>query len=73
MTPAALRAQSLPFRSEEAGLSPASASGSTQLISMEPKPSGAHVRARGGFLVLWALVIVMGALAVLLVTGRITA
>jgi serine/threonine-protein kinase len=72
LTPASLRSQSLPFGSDEADADSGAASESTQLIAMEPYRFEPKFRRRGGYVVLWILVAVVVAAAVLLVTGRIT-
>ncbi|MGH7641426.1 MAG: serine/threonine protein kinase [Candidatus Dormibacteria bacterium] len=73
LTPASLRAEALPFRSEGEGDSGSNfrASESTQLIAMEPYRFEPKFRRRGGYLVLWFLVIVVAVAAVLLVTGKV--
>ncbi|HVB13181.1 MAG TPA: hypothetical protein VNH38_00275 [Candidatus Dormibacteraeota bacterium] len=70
-TPASLRAESLPFRSEGDRVGSPSATESTQLIAMEPYRFEPKFRRRGGYLVLWLLVLVVVAVVVLLVTHRI--
>lgn len=69
LTPASLRAQSLPNRLEENGT--LAVSESTQLIAMEPYRFEPKFRRRGGYVVLWILVAAVVAGAVLLVTGRL--
>jgi len=71
LTPASLRAQSLPYRSEGDSASPLNPSESTQLIAMEPYRFEPKFRRRGGYLVLWLLVAAVVAVVGLLVTGRI--
>jgi hypothetical protein len=68
MTPASIRAQSLPFKDGESD--PDQASESTQLIAMEPYRFKPKYRRRGGYLVLWFLAVVVVVLAVLIVTHR---
>ncbi|MGC1407203.1 MAG: hypothetical protein WA938_10790, partial [Candidatus Dormiibacterota bacterium] len=68
MTPASIRAQSLPFKDGES--EPDQASESTQLIAMEPYRFKPKYRRRGGYLVLWFLAVVVVVLAVLIVTHR---
>ena len=76
LTPAAIRAQSLPFRSEGDSAGPDSTSESTQLITMEPYRFEQKFRRRGSYLVLWvavaAVVVAAVAVAVLLITRRIS-
>lgn len=76
LTPAAIRAQSLPFRSEGDSAGPDSTSESTQLITMEPYRFEQKFRRRGSYLVLWVAaavaVAVVVAAAVLLITRRIS-
>jgi serine/threonine protein kinase len=69
LTPASIRAQSLPYRDGESD--PDQTSESTQLIAMEPYRFQPKYRRRGGYLVLWFLALVVMALAVLIVTHRI--
>jgi len=68
MTPASIRAQSLPFKDGESD--PDQASESTQLIAMEPYRFQPKFRRRGGYLVLWFLAVVVVVLAVLIITHR---
>lgn len=70
LTPAALRAESLPRRIQDNGTGTLG-SESTQLIAMEPYRFEPKFRRRGGYVVLWFLVAVVVAGAVLLVTGRL--
>lgn len=72
LTPASLRSQALPFRSEGDDDVSGGANESTQLIAMEPYRFEPKFRRRGGYLVLWVLGAVVVAATVLLVTGRIT-
>jgi serine/threonine protein kinase len=69
LTPASIRAQSLPFRDGES--EPDQTSESTQLIAMEPYRFQPKYRRRGGYLVLWFLAVVVMVVAVLIVTHRI--
>ncbi|MGC1185463.1 MAG: hypothetical protein WBA31_10010 [Candidatus Dormiibacterota bacterium] len=71
LTPAYLRSQSLPTRLEESGDGGIASSESTQLIAMEPYRFEPKFRRRGGYALLWFLVAVVVAGAVLLVTGRL--
>ncbi|MGC2191708.1 MAG: hypothetical protein WA751_05190, partial [Candidatus Dormiibacterota bacterium] len=71
LTPASLRAQSLPFRTEGGSDGSELMSESTQLIAMEPYRFEPKFRRRGGYLVIWFLLLLVAAAAVLLVTGRI--
>jgi serine/threonine-protein kinase len=71
LTPASLRAESLPFRSQEVGSGSAS-NESTQLISMEQFRFKRKYRRRAGYLVLWILVALAVTGAALLVSGRIS-
>ena len=72
LTPSALRAAALPFRSEGGGAGTSSTSESTQLIAMEPYRFEPKFRRRGGYLVLWILVVVVVLAVVLLVTGKVS-
>jgi len=69
LTPASIRAQSLPYRDGESD--PDQTSESTQLIAMEPYRFQPKYRRRGGYLVLWFLALVVVVLAVLIVTHRV--
>ena len=70
LTPASIRAQSLPFRADGDG-GMAEASESTQLIAMEPYRFEPKFRRRGGYLLLWLLVVAAVVVTALLVTRRI--
>lgn len=70
LTPASIRAQSLPFRAEGEG-GAGEASQSTQLIAMEPYRFQPKFRRRGGYLLIWLLVAAVAVVAGLLVTHRI--
>lgn len=69
LTPASIRAQSLPFRDGES--EPDQTSQSTQLIAMEPYRFQPKYRRRGGYLVLWFLAVAVVVVAVLIITHRI--
>jgi serine/threonine protein kinase len=69
LTPASIRAQSLPFIDGES--EPDQTSQSTQLIAMEPYRFEPKYRRRGGYLVLWFLAVVVVVVAALIVAHRI--
>jgi serine/threonine protein kinase len=69
MTPASIRAQSLPFKDGES--EPDQTSESTQLIAMEPYRFQPRYRRRGGYLVLWLLAVAVVVVAILIITHRV--
>jgi len=71
LTPAYLRSQAMPTHVEDGGSAVIAKRESTQLIAMEPYRFEPKFRRRGGYVVLWFLVAVVVAGAVLLVTGRL--
>ncbi|HEY6538541.1 MAG TPA: hypothetical protein VI138_05805 [Candidatus Dormibacteraeota bacterium] len=71
LTPATLRAQALPFRSDDSGTDSTPSTESTQLIAVEPYRFEPKFRRRGGYVLLWILVLAVVVAAVLLVTGQL--
>jgi serine/threonine protein kinase len=67
LTPASIRAQSLPYRADGES-DPDQTRESTQLIAMEPYRFQPKYRRRGGYLVLWFLAVVVVVMAVLIIT-----
>lgn len=71
LTPASIRAESLPYRPDGVGSEPQALGESTQLIPLEPSGVEPRLRRRGGLLLLAVLAIAVVVAVVVMITQRL--